>query len=285
MLGAMVKSEVFKSRGILNPQVGESKFQLARHLPAPDLAFFVQRYWIITWDLCGQEPYVQETLPYPCVNLVIEKDLSRIYGVVRGKFSRLLENKGRVFGVKFRPGAFYPFVKSPVSRLTDGSISLCDVFGVEGQALEEALLSSEDEGRMITLAECFLRARLPERDEAVEVINQIVDRIIADQEITKVDDVVRRFNLTKRTLQRLFSRYVGVSPKWVIRRYRLQEAAEQLTGSEVMDWPKMALDLGYFDQAHFIRDFKAIVGMSPAEYARSALPAPDVCFNLGNNAH
>jgi AraC-like DNA-binding protein len=69
-------------------------------------------------------------------------------------------------------------------------------------------------------------------------------------------------------LQRIFSQYVGVSPKWVIKRYRLHEAAEQLAGGEVVDWPKIALELGYFDQAHFIKDFKTIVGESPAEYIK-----------------
>ena len=64
------------------------------------------------------------------------------------------------------------------------------------------------------------------------------------------------------------SRYVGVSPKWVIKRNRLQDAAEQLAGGAV-SCAQMALELGYFDQAHFIKDFKSIVGKSPAEYARS----------------
>ena len=74
---------------------------------------------------------------------------------------------------------------------------------------------------------------------------------------------------SQRPLQRIFSQYVGVSPKWVIMRYRLQEAADQLARNEIVNWPKMALDLGYFDQAHFIKDFKMIVGRTPAEYARS----------------
>jgi AraC-like DNA-binding protein len=74
----------------------------------------------------------------------------------------------------------------------------------------------------------------------------------------------------KRTLQRLFSQYVGVSPKWVIKRYRLHEAADQLGAGEVVDWAKLAVDLGYFDQAHFIKDFKTIVGQTPAEYAKRA---------------
>lgn len=257
-----------KSRGILNPRTAETKFQISRHPPAGDLSFFVERYWIINWDLSGGEPHVQETLPYPCVNLVFEKGDSRVFGVITGKFARLLKEKGGVFGIKFKPGAFYPFVKSPMSKLTNTSISLCDAFGVDTAALEDAILSLEDTEKRIELAEHFLRERLPERDENVALINQIVDHIITHRAITRVDDVVRHLHLNKRTLQRLFSQYVGASPKWVIQRYRLHEATEQLDNGGVVDWPRLALELGYFDQAHFIKDFKSIVGKTPAEYAK-----------------
>ena len=78
---------------------------------------------------------------------------------------------------------------------------------------------------------------------------------------------MRRFGLSARSLQRLFRRYVGVGPKWVLQRYRLHEAAERIADGEGGDWAAFALELGYFDQAHFIKDFKALVGCSPAEYA------------------
>ena len=71
-----------------------------------------------------------------------------------------------------------------------------------------------------------------------------------------------------RSLQRTFNKYVGVSPKWVIRRYRLQEAAEALACGHAESMRDLALRLGYFDQAHFIRDFKAVVGKTPHAYAR-----------------
>jgi len=271
----MMKPKIGTPRGVLNLKAGEKKFQLSRHPPAQDLSFFVERYWIVSWDLRGQEPYVQETLPYPCVNLVFEKDNTRAWGVERRKFSRLLEDKGRVFGIKFKPGAFYPFVKSPISKFTDGSISFWEAFGIDGRALEEAILAPEDEKEMREIAENFLRERLPERDENVAEINRIVDYIIAHPEITMVDDVVSRLNLNKRTLQRLFSQYVGVSPKWVIQRYRLHEVAERLADDKAVDCTEMALDLGYFDQAHFIKDFKAIVGWTPAEYAKRVAEVPD----------
>jgi AraC-like DNA-binding protein len=257
-----------ESKGILNPAAADTKFQLSRHVPAPDICYFVEFYWIVSWDLCGQEPYVQETLPYPCIHLVFEKGKTRIFGVITGKFSRLLKDQGRAFGVKFRPGAFYPFLKSPVSGFTNDTLSLEDVFDIDSTALEQAILSQADEAAMIEIVEHFLRPRLPHHDQQIELINQIVERIIANRAIIKVDDLVSRFNFSKRTLQRIFSQYVGVGPKWVIKRYRLHEAAEQLAAGEVVDWPRLALDLGYFDQAHFIKDFKTIVGRTPAEYAK-----------------
>ena len=61
---------------------------------------------------------------------------------------------------------------------------------------------------------------------------------------------------------------MGVSPKWLIQRYRLLEATERLAEGTVVDWADLALDLGYADQAHFIRDFRSMVGRTPAEYGR-----------------
>ena len=268
----MVKPKTGKPRGVLNLKAGQEKFQLSRLLPGQGLDFFVEHYWIVSWDLSGQEPYLAETLPFPSVHLVIEPHKSYVQGVMRRKFSSLLQGQGRVFGIKFRPGAFYPFIKSPVSRLTDRSLCLSDVFGAAGHALAAAMLPVEDKEKMVELAENFLRGRLPERDENIELINSITSYIGANRDITRVDDVVDRLHLSKRTLQRLFSRYVGVSPKWVIQRYRLHEAAEQLAEGQVVDWAGLAAELGYFDQAHFIKDFKTIVGKSPLEYARSDAP-------------
>jgi len=209
----MIESNAGQPRGILHPKAGENKGRLSRHLPADDLGFFVEHFWIVNWDLRGQAPHRQETLPHPSVHLVIEKGQSRLVGVARGKFSRLLEDQGRVFGIKFRPGAFYPFVKSPMTTLTDRTVKLDEVFGLDGKTFEAAMLALDDEKKMIECAEHFLRERLPERNENAAAINRIVERIIADREIIKVDDMVSRFKINKRTLQRLFRQCVGVSPK------------------------------------------------------------------------
>lgn len=265
----MAQPKVGKPSGILNPEAGQQKFALSRHAPGQDLACFVAHYWIVRWDLRGQEPYLSETLPHPSIHLVFEKDNTRIVGIMTGKFSRLLEGQGQVLGIKFRPGAFYAFVKTPMAQFTNRTFRVEDIFGADSQPPEAAILALHDEARMVELAEQFIRRRLPERDETVEQINKIMDWIKDTPAITRVDEVVSRFSMSKRTLQRLFNQYVGVSPKWVIQRYRLNEAADHLGESKVVDWPQLALKLGYFDQAHFIRDFKTIVGKSPAEYAKA----------------
>ena len=99
-----------------------------------------------------------------------------------------------------------------------------------------------------------------------EKIGAIVEEIATDRSLTTVDIVGRRFGISPRSLQRLFSRYIGVSPKWVINRHRLHEVVDRLAKGETVDWTRLALDLGYFDQAHFIRDFKAIIGRTPGDY-------------------
>jgi AraC-like DNA-binding protein len=74
--------------------------------------------------------------------------------------------------------------------------------------------------------------------------------------------------MTPRALQRLFSEYVGVGPKWVIQRLRLHEAIAQVQQGHAVSWAALAQSLGYFDQAHFIADFRRLVGRTPAQYAR-----------------
>jgi AraC-like DNA-binding protein len=253
-------------RGILYPERRSELGSLVRLAPSPDLEPFVGHYWIITWDLRGHPPQTQETLPHPSVHIALESGHSGIYGVVKGRFTRVIEGKGRVFGIKFRPGGFYPFLKSPISRLTNRIVSLGDVFGAGGEALESSVLAKRSERAMVAVAEDFLRQQSPQRDAVADRVAEIVELIAADRTITTVETVAGKSGITVRSLQRSFSRYVGVSPKWVINRHRLHEVVDRLAKGETVDWTQLAFELGYFDQAHFIKDFKAIIGRTPGEY-------------------
>ena len=258
-----------RSGGVLNLRAGQKWFVHSLHRAAPELADLIEHYWSVRWDRRGHDPYPQHTLSNAAVHLVIDRDRPRIQGVVTGRFTALLEGAGRVFGVKFRPAGFRPFLGSSVTALTDRSVAVSQVFGPPGDALVDEILALNDPAGMAVVADAFLRSRLPPPDPTVDHVNRIVQRIVSDRSITRVDDVVDRVGVGRRTLQRLFSEYVGVTPKWVIQRYRLHEAADRLADGHDITVAALAQDLGYFDQAHFVRDFKAIVGKPPAEYARA----------------
>jgi len=259
-------------RGVLRTAAADpQRYQHARYHASPDLEAYVEHYWSVQWDLRGLAPERVETLPHPSVHMIFERPAGgRIAGVARGKFSRLLEGEGGAFSAKFTPGGFHPFAGGPVSGFTDRVATLGEVFGAKGQELERAVLVERDDASRIAIVEDFLRACRPEPDDHVARVAEIVYAVAGDRRILKVVDLVDRYAINQRTLQRLFAKYVGVSPKWVIQRYRLHEAAEQLASGVAVSQSALALDLGYTDQAHFVHDFKTVVGTSPAAYARAA---------------
>jgi AraC-like DNA-binding protein len=256
------------ARGVLDPLEGGRRFDLSLRAPAAELAELVEHYWTVRWDLRDRDPYTQHTLPHPAVHLVAERGRSGIRGVTSGRFSRELVGRGRVFGVRFRPAGFHPFLGAPVATLTDRTVAVAEVLGRDGAALVDRLLSLDEEASMVAAAEAFLRDRPPPADPRVAEVNRIVDQVVADRAITKVDHLVEQTGVGKRRLQRLFAEYVGVSPKWVIQRYRLHEAVERLAADLAdLDLASLARELGYFDQAHFVKDFKALVGRPLRRYA------------------
>lgn len=124
---------------------------------------------------------------------------------------------------------------------------------------------------LVALAADFVRERQPAPDPLAGEALRVVDLILGDPAILTVEEVAARCDSSPRALQRLFREYVGLSPKWVIRRYRLHEAVARIghdgTRSD-LDWADLALELGYSDQAHFVRDFKQSVGRSPGKFFR-----------------
>jgi AraC-like DNA-binding protein len=254
-------------RGVLNPVAGQSHFHHSRPPSDPDLAHVVDRHWIVTWDLRDRPPYDAETLPFPNVHMAIEAGRSAVHGVSTRRFVRHLEGKGRVVGTKFRPGGFFPFVGFPIANLRERVVPLSDLFGAEGAQLADDVLRAGDEVEQCALVSAFLRRRLPPRDDNTERAAQVVGLAEADPSICSVADLSARAGISPRALQRLFERYVGVSPKWTIRRFRIHEAVDRVSRGTDVDWAAMAVELGYFDQAHFVNDFTAQVGRSPATYA------------------
>lgn len=254
--------------GILRPAAERVHFHLERVEPSEDLRPIVERHWIVRWDLRGRAPYRQETLPHPCVNLAIQAGKSAIYGIGRRRFTVMLEGHDEVVGTKFRPGVFGAFLEEPVATLTGRAISVDEVFGRNaGLRLERDIRRAGSDKGKVALLEACIRARCPLLEGAAIVARDAAELALGCQEITAVEDSAERVGQSVRALQRAFHRHVGVSPKWVIRRARVQEAAERVALGQRVAWASLASELGYFDQAHLIRDFRAQVGETPVAYA------------------
>jgi AraC-like DNA-binding protein len=266
-------------RGVLRPDLAATHFRLGRHAPSDALAPFVDYYWIPRWDLRGKPPYEQTILPHPNVHLVFEASGAGIFGVDRHLFTRTLSGLGLALGVRFTAGGFRPFWQAPISQLTDRVVPAARLFGPRAEKTRQAIMREADGGgsdaggfgaddaRMIGWAEALLRSVLPERDPLAEQVAALVSHITDDPGLRRVDQLSAASGMTARTLQRLFADYVGVSPKWVMRRARLHEAAEHADSGEPVDWACLASDLGYADQAHLTRDFTVTIGVPPSRYA------------------
>lgn len=239
----------------------------ARFLAGGDLAWIVEHVWSVRWDLRGHEPFVAETLPHPAVHVVLERGASVVSGPSRRRFVRRLEGAGEVVGIKMRPGGFRPLVDFAIVELADRVRPLAEL-GSDWAALEADVLSAKDAAARVGVVEAFLRTRAPARDPLAEEASRVVDVARTSPDLVRAEDLATATGHTLRALQRLFRSHVGVSPKWVLQRYRLHEALARLEQGEVSG-ATLAHDLGYTDQAHFVRDFRALVGCSPGAYQKA----------------
>lgn len=254
-------------RGVLHRlPVGE--FAHGRVAPPPDLADRIEHFWSVRWNLEGLPPQVQQTLPHPSVHLVMEPGRADFWGVHTGCWTRELAGRSAAFGIKFRPGGFRGWFGQSVKALANASLPAARLLGADADRLG-AILDGRDDEAAAALAASLLRDHLPPADKAGLLAARIVEAAADDLTIRAAQQLADRFGLTLRALQRLFNDQVGVGPKWVINRYRIHEAVARVQAGDPVSWADLAQDLGYFDQAHFIADFRRLTGRTPSGYARS----------------
>src|SRR5271170_898273 len=121
--------QVGRARGMLRRPLPAGEMRHARRSPSPDLSTWIAHYWMIQWDLRGCDPHRAESLPHPNVHVIFEPSASVVSGVHTQKFSRLIAGQSQVFGIKFQPGAFRPFLKYAVSKLADRMVPVKTILG------------------------------------------------------------------------------------------------------------------------------------------------------------
>lgn len=243
-----------------------------RYAPSPDLADVVRRYWMPVWSFPEGQSSVQRVLQYPVCLIVVSDSYALLVGPSTGLSTTELTGSGWAVGTMLQPAAGLALVGGPVEQLTDAAVPLANDDLV--QTIRAAIGADPDDPdrrqAAVAAVEEALTALLPVDDEG-RLVNAIVEYVEGDTGVQRVRQVCEKFAITERTLQRLTARRIGLSPKWLIQRRRLHEAAERL-GDERPDLARVAADLGYADQAHFGRDFRAATGLTPGEFAAEPRP-------------
>jgi AraC-like DNA-binding protein len=268
--------------GVLRPDHLAPVVDLDRVPGSAGLDRWVEWYWTVRWDLPAGERHTSEVLPHPTMHLTVESGdgprhgfgmpTTLVHGVITSRFTMGLANSGRVFGVKFRPGGLGAFTGHDAATFVDRVVPASAILDVG--AVQDDVLDCERDGERAAVMDGFLCARRPEPDPAHDLVLTVIADMLADHALVRVEDLTARHAVSTRTLQRLFRRYVGVGPKWVLRRYRLHDAVTLIDQGHGDDLAALATGLGWFDQSHFTRDFTALVGQSPSRYAARATSAP-----------
>jgi AraC-like DNA-binding protein len=247
-------------------------FDLARWAPSSGAARWVEHFWSVTWDLRGQPAVDSTVITFPSMHLTREwgTDSPRhghplpatlIHGVVDHVFTTRLTGTGAVVGVRFRPGGFAARFARAANDYTGR------VVPVDDELFDRPVDFVDDVAVTATRMDDAIADHRGEEPPAYAGLTRLVDRIRDDASIRRVADAMAHSPWSTRTTQRVFLSLVGVTVEWVVRRSRLQHAALELETNADVDGAELAVRLGWYDQAHFIKDFRGMLGCTPGEYA------------------
>jgi AraC-like DNA-binding protein len=278
------------SRGILDPWLLQQRVHLTRYPVGEALDGLIDRFWAVRWDLPDGQVHGQEVLTHPGCNLSVGHPDARVdgpygpiearlYGVARRVSTRVLAGTGWTVAAMTTPGGMGAFTPVAVSTWCDQVVPVGTALGLdEGRLIEEIGQQPDEAGRVGVLARALETVAAGADADRVRHAREVagVARLIeTDRSLRRLPDLSSATGIGPRTLQRLFLEHAGVSPTWVLRRYRLLEAAEAVRDGQPVSWTALAYDLGYADQAHLSRDFRSAIGRTPTDYAAAqAHPTP-----------
>ncbi|UKB86308.1 helix-turn-helix domain-containing protein [Chryseobacterium sp. MEBOG06] len=247
--------------------------------PQPDLASIIKCYW--TLDSPREAvPQVQTIVPDGCMEMIIHYgDLYHQYidgkpvlqprSCVFGQLTEPLKIEPTgitgIFSVRFHHDGFIPFATIPIKEMDDQAIPLEKLFGIQGAELEENVLKASTVQEKINIVETFLLKRL--NTETIDrIVQSTVDFLLNVDGRISVNELSRQTNINRRQLERKFSSAIGLSPKQLSKTIRLQTTIKHLLNKEYASLTALAYESEYYDQAHFIKDFKEFTGFTPKEF-------------------
>jgi AraC-like DNA-binding protein len=250
-----------------------------RMAPAPGLEQFIECYWIVEND--DSTPHRQKIIPdgFPeiifhykdpyriCLSNTWQQQSMRLLaGQIRQHF--FLENTGisGILGIKLKPAALTHLFNLEMHDYTDKVVDLEAGIGNHLQPLEQALFHTRDHEEMVSLCDQHFEQAVKQAAYQPSPIDQAVALIFSKQGMVNVADMTAATDIGERQLERLFKKYIGLSPKFYARVIRFSTIF-QLIQQEDPGWAGLAYEAGYYDQSHFIRNFKAFTGEDPSQYS------------------
>lgn len=246
--------------------------------PPAQLAGYIRCYWILEGNKGGRD----RVFPDGCIELIFHYgDLFKKYipkgkghlqprCFIHGQLRKYmeLEPTGRVgvFSVRFNPGGLQAFVKFDVSKITGKTITVEKAWPGQGEALAETIINAANTRQRIKRVETFLKQQLHQLNTSALMVESCVNRIIQSHGSIPADDLARHERVGQRYLERKFNAMVGLSPKLLSRIIRFNHALQLIEKKDFRSFTAVAHEGGFYDQAHFIKDFKNITGLNPKKY-------------------
>ena len=215
---------------------------------------------------------VHRILPDGCIDVLLSREASQSAGplTVVGTMTRALvvEAESVEFvGVRFRPGRAHPFLGIPAAEVTDRRVDAADVWG-RGPAVLE-LREGEQIPAVLRSLEQLLVQRIARARPANRTVDAAVSAILRASGNLSISTLAPALGVTRQYLARSFAVHVGVSPKTFARVARLRGVLARARVAARLDWTALALDAGYYDQAHLIDEVKEMTGLTPTDWIRA----------------
>ncbi len=254
--------------------------------PCNDLKKLIKCYWTLE-SLKDDSPEKQTIVPDGCMEMIFHYgDLYRQYTengnsiiqpkcFVIGQLTRPLEieptGETGIFSVRFQPNGFLPFTTMPIKDMENTAVSLEKLFDNDGLEIEQKILTATSTFERVRLIEEFLLNRLTDAEIIDGIVKSTVETILTANGQLSVDELAKHTNINRRHLERKFSSAIGLSPKQLSKTIRLQATLKMLLNKKFTSLTALAYDNAYYDQAHFIKDFKELTGFTPKEFYGSNL--------------
>ena len=190
-----------------------------------------------------------------------------ISGMHRNYISISAQENSEMLAVQFKPFGSYPFLHEQTNMINELIVPAHEIVGEELYDLRNDMKASDNTEEKFRLIEQWLMERFDANKTPPGDIVQFVDRLQAEP-VNSLNELIAGYPASQKTLIAEFKKFVGLTPKYYQRILRFNDLLKRLKNKEEVSWTEIAHDCGYFDQSHFIKEFKTFTGKTPTDYTR-----------------